>query len=162
LTAQEKALEFMFFDLTACITSDAYSPPGLTSLFNAATFSPPDYVANCALGSSPIWREVLWSATIPATASITFAAQSGATTSSLLPATPLTVVTTTKSTAVSSTDVAYIDTGSTGTGAFNVADPTVASDNILRLTITLTPTTDQLKAPTLLAWSVAYSCVPNK
>jgi len=162
LSAQEKALEFMFFDLTACVTSDAFSPPGLTSLFNASTFSPPDYVATCALGSSPIWREVLWSATIPATASITFAAQSGATTSSLLPATPLTIVTTTKSTAVSSTDVAYIDTGTTGTGAFNVSDPVVASDNILRLTITLTPTTDQLKAPTLLNWSIAYSCVPNK
>jgi hypothetical protein len=162
LTAQEKALEFMFFDLTACVTPDAYEPPGLTSLFNAATFSPPDYVATCDIGSSPVWREVRWSAKIPTTASITFAASSGADASSLLPATPLTIVTTTKSTAASSTDVAYIDTGSSGTGAFNLADPTIASDHILRLTITLTPTTDQLSAPTLLDWSIAYSCVPNK
>jgi hypothetical protein len=39
--------------------------------------------------------------------------------------------------------------------------PTVLSDKILRLTITLSPTTDQLKAPVLLDWSVVYDCVPN-
>jgi hypothetical protein len=105
---------------------------------------------------------VRWTATIPATASIAFAAQTGADNSSLLPATtPLAVATATESTSTSSLDVAYLDTGTTGTGAFSTASPIVISGNLLHLTITLNPTTDQLSAPTLLNWSVVYECAPG-
>lgn len=158
LTAQEKALEFMFFDLTACVTPDAYEPSGPVKLFSEASFSPPDYVAACSDGFLPRWREVRWHAKIPSTASITFSAQSGADANSLLPSTPLLVTKATTSTATSATDVAYIDTGVEGGGAFN-QDPQTVSDKILRLTITLTPTTDLLSAPVLLDWSVAYDCI---
>ncbi|HMA94764.1 MAG TPA: hypothetical protein VKP30_18870, partial [Polyangiaceae bacterium] len=159
LTAQEKALEFMFFDLTACVTPDTYEPSGPVTLYSTATFSPPDYVATCDEGFLPRWREVRWRASIPPTASITFAAQSGANAAALLPTAPLTVVTATTSTATSLNDVAYIDTGTEGGGAFNKADPAVFSDNVLRLTISLNPTADQLSAPVLLDWSVEYDCI---
>jgi hypothetical protein len=91
-------------------------------------------------------------------------AQSGPDATHLLPATPVPIANATVSTNTgpdgASYDAALIDTGNTGNGAFNKASPTVRSDNLLRVTITLNPTPDGLQAPTLLHWKVQYDCQP--
>jgi len=109
-----------------------------------------------------VWREFDWQAVIPVGASIVFSAQSGMTAATLLPAMPVLLATATTSTNTGPTmtnfDLAYIDTGPKGTGAFDVATPPVASGTLLRVTITLDPTVDYQQTPTLNQWRVQYDC----
>ena len=158
----------MFFDLTACVSPDNAPPPPpptTTTGYTAATFTQ-DFTASCQSGTIPAWREFDWQATIPASSSIVLSAQSGPDATTLLPATPLLLAnaTTSTNTGPSGTnfDIGFIDTGSGGTGIFNVANPPVLSKALLRITITLNPTMDKLQAPTLLQWKVQYDCVASE
>jgi hypothetical protein len=159
----------MFFDLTSCVSPDnAVPPPPPTALtgFPPATFTE-DFTATClggdAGGFRPEWREFDWQAQIPPGANITFSAQTGASTTTLLPATPLlfeTTKTNSPSCAMPPCDVALLETGPKGSGAFDTATPPLVSGALLRLTITLNPTPDLQQAPTLNQWRVQYDCVP--
>jgi hypothetical protein len=154
----------MFFDLTSCVSPDNAPPPPPPASgpgYLPATFTE-DFTGSCPSGTAPIWREFDWQAQIPNTASINISAQSGNDSLTLLPASPVLLAnaTTTTSTGPSGTnyDVALIDTGKGGTGAFNVATPPVLSKNLLRITIKLNPTMDNSAAPVLLQWKVQYDC----
>jgi hypothetical protein len=154
----------MFFDLTSCVTPDNLPPPPPITTFTGylpATFTQ-DFISACPAKTLPVWREFDWQANVPSDSSIAFGAQSGKDTTTLLPAAPVSLAKTTASTALPSYDVALIDTTPASTGAFNLASPKVLSGNVLRVTITLNPTSDLLAAPTLLAWKVQYDCMANE
>jgi hypothetical protein len=156
----------MFFDLTACVSPDNLPPPPppvAITTYGAATFTE-DFTASCPVQTAPVWREFDWQAQIPNGANIVVAAQSGDDAAHLAPAVPLNLATATANTDTGPSgqnyDIAYIDTGVNGSGAFNTANPPVGSRNLLRVTLTLNPTPDQLAAPTLLHWKVQYDCAP--
>jgi hypothetical protein len=154
----------MFFDLTSCVTPDSALPPAppLATKYPPATFTVDFEATACPPQTLPIWREFDWQAQIPMGASIVFSAQSGPTASTLLPTAPLLLYKATVPTdtgpMMSNFDVALIDAGPKGSGAFNVAMPPVVSGSLLRVTITLNPTPDSDQTPTLNQWRVQYDC----
>jgi hypothetical protein len=161
MSDQEKALEFMFFDLTACVTPDTGTPGTPAITLNPVTF-PLDFTASCPTGYAAKWRELDWQASFPTAtgSSIVFKGQTGTAgnLASYLPATPLTLATATTNTTLPNYDVVLLDTAPGGTGAFTTASPTVTSGTGLRIQVTMNPSTDQHSSPTLLAWKVVYDC----
>ena len=146
----------MLFDLTACVSPDNSVPPAPTAVYNPVTFTQ-DFVAECGQGKRPAWREFNWQDQVPSTASIDFEAQTADTVAALAAATRVAAGTDTASTALPAWDTALLDTG-TG-GVLRSVSPPQISKNVLRMTITLNPTSDKKASPTLMQWKVQYDCV---
>ena len=166
MSDQEKALEFMFFDLTACVTPDEGNPSPPKPKLDPQTFAL-DFKAVCASGTLPKWREFDYQAAFPSPvsgSSITFEAQTGpigGAPADFLPAGRLALTTTNTNTSLPAYDAVLLDTSPGGSGKFVTANPPVSSDFVLRIWVTMTPTTDQYTSPTLLNWKVVYDCPPT-
>jgi hypothetical protein len=139
--------------------------------YSPATFVE-DFASSCPQGTHAIWREIDWQAVIPDTSSIVFSAQTTDPPGDGGPpdfsgTTSVTLATATTSSMFPG-DVAYIDTGTLNApsdaqammGAFNTVNPPVISRDVLRLTVTINPTSDRSAAPTLLQWQVKADCLP--
>jgi hypothetical protein len=160
MSAQEEALEFMFFDLTSCVTPDVPATPTLG--LKPETFTL-DFTSACPSGTAAKWRQLNFTATFPNpdnNAAISISAQTGPEAEeggamdagTLLPATPLPLVTGEETTG------SYTVLLDTSSGLFTTASPPLVSQGWLRLTITLTPSSDGNYSPTLNSWNVLYDC----
>jgi hypothetical protein len=173
---QEAALEFEFFDLSACVSANnqpPMPPPGTPLTYNPASFSV-DFQQNCMVGSTiPIWRELDWQATIPPGASIVFSAQTAPAADdggipSYVGVQSVVIATATATTPYlpMGWDAALVDVappdGGGPAGAFNLATPPVTSQPNLRLTITFNPTPDMSAAPTLIQWQLKSDCLATE
>lgn len=149
LSAQEKALEFLIFDLSACVGAPApVIPPYPTS----ASFVR-DYEGICPAGKGPVWHFFDWKTHTPSDSSIDFSVQTADTQGTLAAATQV---------ALASVSGAPI-LNWTGADVDTVLQTIPSkSKSWLRVTITLNPSADKFYAPVLDAWRQAYDCVDNQ
>ena len=156
LSAQEKAAEYLLFDLGGCVGAE--DPIDVTSNYSPATLTR-DYSATCPVGKRVQWRLFNWKTSLPTppmgvtTANIHFDVQT-AETAALLPS----------ATQVSLAD-AIVSNPTTWMGA-DVA-PKLAAANILsgphlRVTMNFNPSSDGKQAPSLLAWEQMFDCVDSE
>lgn len=148
MSAQEKVLEFLLFDLASCGVT---IPPLVPPYPNGATLVR-DYQGICPTGKSPVWRFFDWETVTPADSYITFQAQTSDTQAGLSTATPVVGLGTASGAPITNwvgTDVS----------AALAPNPSLA---YLRVTMTLNPSTDHYSAPTLTAWRQNYDCVDTQ
>ncbi|CAN5210288.1 hypothetical protein BH09MYX1_BH09MYX1_12460 [soil metagenome] len=150
LNTQEKALEFLIFDLSACVGPPIVPPP--PPYPNPATFTR-DYEGVCPAGKGPVWHFFDWMTHTPGNSNIVLSAQT-ADTQGTLPAAPTVGLATVSGAPILTWQGADVQT----------ALDTLPSKSKawLRVTITLNPTTDATQTPVLDAWRQAYDCMDNQ
>ncbi|MGA2449911.1 MAG: hypothetical protein ABTD50_14630 [Polyangiaceae bacterium] len=181
MTPQESVLEYMLFDLTDCVLPDSQDAPApnLIAPPPAAAFDvlgyrqisfTEDFVSACPPSTRVVWRALAWNAIVPPTAAIVFSAQTADLTADgglpdFIGVQSVALATDTTSTSPPGSeallDINSVD-GGAPVGAFANAVPPVESKGALRLTVTLTPTTDGFLPPTLLNWQVTSDCLPSE
>jgi hypothetical protein len=158
LTPEEIALEYQFFQLTACLGTSAVPPPAPPP---AATFTR-DFQAVCEAGSCPVWQAFEWQSTIPTGANIAFRAATS-TTEDALPPSPPAAAPTTVPIAEATTTVLSPDWDTdANTVAWHLANeppgPPQNSEAWLRVYMTLNPSATN--SPVLWGWQQLYDCTP--
>lgn len=148
MTAQEKVLEFLLFDLASCGTT---IPPLVPPFQNASSFTR-DYQGVCPAGKSVVWRFFDWQTVTPSDSNITFQAQTADTQALLPTASPVVGLGTASGAPITSW---------VGTDVSSALAPN-PSRAFLRVTITLNPSSDHNYAPTLTAWRQNYDCVDSQ
>jgi hypothetical protein len=158
LTPEEIALEYQFFQLTACLGTSAVppAPPPVSATFTR------DFQAVCEAGSCPVWQAFEWQSTIPAGTSIAFRAATSDAESSL-PASPPPVAPVTVPIADATTTVLAPNWDTDpNTVAWHLANeppgPAQNSEAWLRVYMTLNPGGSD--SPILWGWQQLYDCNP--
>ncbi len=115
-----------------------------------------EYVAECPTGYHPNWGLFNYHLTTPGDSSLSFSAQTADDLDDLDAATVVSLGTSTN-TVVKPAGPEYINVGT----KLELASQSRHHAN-LRITVTLTPTTDFLQAPTLHDWEQLYTCEPSE
>lgn len=168
LNDAELALEYQFFQLTACSITPPDPPPPPPPPPLAVVHYTRDYEGVCPAGSMPEWRYFFWQADIPSGTSIEFYAAT-ADDPSLLPEGPPTSPSTVRiGTASATTPSGTFDFDSgpppAGTVGYHLLHdtpgPQTSSKQFLRVYMVFRPVGQT--APTLWQWSQQFSCIPNE
>jgi hypothetical protein len=152
LSAQEKAAEFLLFDLGGCANP---APPPVVPPYYANGQLVRDYDAVCPVGKFPKWRFLYWTTQMPAVdagtgGSITFRAQVGPTIATLGSIATLATENQTR-------------TVWTGVDLSSAAYPSLLpSRSHLRLTVDFTPTSNNRATPTLTGIQQTYDCADSE
>lgn len=172
LSSEEKALEYQFFQLTACSLGGTPPPPPPPPPppLPAVDFYR-DYEATCAVGTKPVWQFFYWQSIIPTgTTQIQFRAATAAT-QDALPASPPAAAPATAGIGNATTTIPtgpppapqwMSDSKTVDQNLFEQSN--VRSDRWLRVYMRFVPdnTTTPYSAPTLTNWRQTYDCVPSE
>lgn len=149
LTASEKALEYMFFDVSACVGAP---PPAPAPLYSAATFVR-DFVASCPVGTRVRWRQFMADLDTPSDSSVLFRAQTADSVALVGAATSYNVHLAQGATPDTPMGGVMIDANTPP----NVIPPRT-SRSVLRISADFTPATGGLLTPALYTWTQRYEC----
>ena len=150
LTASEKALEYMLFDLSSCVGAP---PPAPAPVFTAATFTR-DFIATCPVGTRVRWRQFQADVDTPADSSIQFRAQTADSVAAVGAATSYNVHLAQGATPDTPAGGVMLDSDQGGA----MTPPTKSSRNVLRMSADFTPATGGLLSPSMVTWSQKYDC----
>jgi hypothetical protein len=150
---------------------------GLPLVYAPATFVR-DYDASkiCPAGTGPVWRLFSWSALTPTTSQISFKVATATTLAGLPAATlfpllfsnpPGPVALLNQSAIAHMINIPTAGQPDTELGAASpdytlLTNTQIRNNYFLRVTATLTPSTDLLHAPTLSQWDMQIDCAPNQ
>ncbi len=155
MTDGELLLEFALFDATAAITPDAVVPvPPPVTTYGAATFVR-DYEGTCPAGQTPIWHFFDRKSITPSDSSLKFEVQTADAQTNLNAAAKVTLETAQAPPADQTATFTSTDVET----KLNAAAPAQYSKAWLRVTMTFSPSTDGLAAPTLTEWRQGFTCV---
>ena len=169
LTAEELALEYQLFQLTACalVPPPPVVPPPPPPIVLPVVNYQRDYFAVCGSGERVKWGPFYWQAIVPPTSSIVFnaatASSPGALPSSPPAAPPVTAVVGTASattTPITAQDCTGCPLSPTTVDSQLIAQTAGPSKEYLRVFMKFNPDVTQTLAPTLLSWRQIYDCVP--
>jgi hypothetical protein len=165
LSAEEKALEFQFFQLTACQLggSSPPPPPPPPAPLPVVTFQR-DYLGVCGTGERVKWGPLYWQSLVPPLTSIDFRAATASSIAALPSAPPAAApVTAVVGKALATVPPPAWDCNGCPGSPVSVDSQLIAqtgtpSKEYLRVFMTFNPTASV--PPTLLAWRQIYDCVP--
>jgi hypothetical protein len=149
LSPEELALEYQFFQLTACAGAPVPTIPLMPATFTR------DFEAACPPSTRVQWRFFEWQATIPAETNIVFTARTAPTEAALTGAESVSAGTATMTTTTWTSDPEDISWH-----LANDVTPGLLSQDWLRINMTFNPT--PTTSPVLLDWRQMYDCPPTE